>query len=338
MVVDMDIEFTLEKSARLSPDTMTDAVKKEATRDGWGKELLRLGGENKNIVALSADLSGSVRTNWFEEKYPERFVQVGVAEQNMASVAAGLALEGKKVFFSSFAAFSPGRNWDQVRVCVVMNRLDVKFSGAHSGITVGQDGATHEALEDIALMRVLPGLTVLVPCDSNEAAKAARAAAQTKGPVYIRLGRENSPNFTTAGTPFEIGKAVAMKEGRDVAIFATGILVHEALKAAKKLADGGIDAAVINHHTIKPIDEKSIMHYAKKCGCIVTVEEHQITAGFGSAVCEVLGGKMPTPVERVGMRDEWGESGPGYPLLEKHGMMAKDIIEAAKKAMGRKIR
>lgn len=334
----MAIKFELNPAARLVPDVFSATIVKEPSRDGWGKELVKLGGEMPNLVVLSADVSPSVRTNWFEEKYPARFIECGIAEQNMASVASGFAMEGKVVFFSAYGTFSPGRNWDQVRVSVVMNKLNVKFSGAHAGITVGPDGATHQSLEDIALMRVLPGLVVLNPCDSNEAAKCARAAAKTPGPFYIRVGRENTPVFTTDATPFEIGKAVVLKDGGDVAILATGILVHEALKAAKMLADEGINAAVINHHTIKPIDKENVLSCAKKCGALVTVEEHQITGGFGGAVCETLADEMPTPVVRVGMMDRFGESGPAYALIEKYGMGAKSIADAAKKAIGRKKR
>jgi transketolase len=332
----MQKKFELENGAKLSSEVFSDAAKKEPTRDGWGKALVAIGEKMQEVVVLTADVSPSVRTNWFEEKFPDRFIEIGIAEQNMASVAAGLAMEGKTVFFSSYGTFSPGRNWDQIRVSVVMNKLNVKFSGAHAGITVGPDGATHQALEDIALMRVLPGLVVLNPCDSIEAGKAAWAAAKMPGPVYIRLGRENSPIFTTDGTPFEVGKAVVMKDGADVAILATGILVHEALKAAKALSEEGIDAAVINHHTIKPLDEKSVLLYAGKCGAIVTAEEHQVTGGFGGAVSEVLSEKMPTPVVRVGMQDRWGESGPGYALIEKYSMDAKAIAKAAKEAIAKK--
>jgi len=328
--------FELSQNARLAGDVFSGGLVKEPTRDGWGRELVALGAKDRNIVVLSADVSSSVRTNWFEEKYPERFIECGIAEQNMASVASGLAMEGKIVFFSAYGTFSPGRNWDQVRVGVVMNKLNVKFSGAHAGITVGPDGATHQALEDIALMRVLPGLVVLNPCDSVEAAKCARLAAAAPGPVYIRVGRENTPVFTTDATPFEIGKAVVLKEGSDVAILATGILVHEALKAAKKLADAGIDAAVINHHTIKPLDDESVLHYAKKCGALVTVEEHQVSGGFGGAVCELLSSAHPAVVVRVGMQDRFGESGPAYPLLAKYKMDADGIVEGAKSAIAKK--
>ncbi len=324
--------FELNAGAKLSGGIFSDKIAKEPTRDGWGRELVKLGEKYPNLVVLTGDVSPSVRTNWFEEKFPERFIDCGVAEQNMASVSAGLAMEGKLVFFSSYGTFSPGRNWDQIRVCVCMNKLNVKFSGAHAGITVGPDGATHQALEDIAIMRVLPNLVILNPCDSMEAGKAARTAAAHPGPVYIRLGRESTPLFTSDQTPFEIGKAIVLKDGGDVAIFATGILVHEALKAANKLAEEGIDAAVINHHTIKPLDEESVLHYAKKCGCVVTVEEHQISGGFGSAVCELLSEKMPTPVVRVGMMDRYGESGRAYELLAKYGMDEKAIVAACKKA------
>lgn len=332
----MALQFKTNPEAHLVPDVFSQAIAKEPSRDGWGKELVKIGEKDKNIIVMTADVSPSVRTNLFEEKFPSRFVECGIAEQNMASVAAGMAMEGKTVFFSAYGAFSPGRNWDQIRVSVVMNKLNVKFSGAHAGITVGPDGATHQALEDIALMRVLPNLVILNPCDSVEAAKAASAAAAKNGPVYIRLGRENTPVVTTEATPFEIGKAVVMKEGKDVPIHVSGIIVHEALKAAKMLADEGIDAAVINHHTIKPLDSKCVIEYAKKCGCAVTAEEHQVIGGFGSAVCELLSAEHPTPVVMVGMQDKFGESGPAAALLEKYGMDAKAIAAAAKAAISKK--
>lgn len=329
-------EFALNEKMRLVEDVFLPSLIKAPTRDGWGKGLLELGKEGKNIVALTADLSGSVRTEWFEKEFPERFFNCGVAEQNMASVAAGLAMEGKIAFFSSFAVFSPGRNWDQIRVCIAYNNLNVKFSGAHAGITVGGDGATHEALEDIAIMRVLPNVCVLVPCDSEEAHKAAVAAAKREGPVYIRLGRENIPIFTTNETEFEIGKINVLKDGADVAIIACGIEVYEALKAAKALAEKGIDAAVLNCHTIKPMDEKTILEYAKKCGAVVTAEEHQINGGLGSAVCEALSEKMPTPVVRIGMTDRFGESGKGMELLAHFGMDSKAVEKACMEAIEKK--
>lgn len=251
----------------------------------------------------------------------------------MASVAAGLALEGKIVFFSSFAVFSPGRNWDQIRVNIAYNNLNVKFSGAHAGITTGPDGATHQALEDIAIMRVLPNICVLVPSDGKEAYKAAIAAAKREGPVYIRLGREKIPEFTGDKTPFEIGKINVLKEGKDVAIIACGIEVFEALKAAKTLLEEGIDAAVLNCHTIKPLDAKTIERYAKKCGCFVVAEEHQVNGGLAGAVCEAICEMgCAVPVERIGMKDKFGESGEGMHLLSYFGMDAKAIVEACKKA------
>ncbi|PIT84892.1 transketolase [Candidatus Micrarchaeota archaeon CG10_big_fil_rev_8_21_14_0_10_45_29] len=320
----------------LETDIFSLQIKKAPTRDGWGKALLDLGKKNKNIVALTADLSGSVRTNWFEKEFPQRFFNCGVAEQNMASVASGLALEGKIVFFSSFAVFSPGRNWDQIRVGIAYNNLNVKFSGAHAGITTGPDGATHQALEDIAIMRVLPNVCVLVPCDERESYKCAQAAAARAGPVYIRLGREKLPVFTGESTPFEIGKINVLKEGADVCIVACGVEVFEALKAAKDLAEEGIDAAVLNCHTISPIDKKTIVEYASKCGCMVTAEEHQVDGGMGSAVCEVLAEKKPVPVVRVGMRG-FGESAKnGMELIKHFGLDAKGIAKACKEAIAKK--
>ncbi|MFH1306339.1 MAG: transketolase C-terminal domain-containing protein [Candidatus Micrarchaeota archaeon] len=321
----------------LAQDVFSAELKKSGTRDGWGKALMQLGKENENIVALSADLSGSVRTEWFEKEFPSRFFNCGVAEQNMAGVAAGLAMEGKTVFFSSFAVFSPGRNWDMIRVCVAYNNLNVKFSGAHAGITTGADGATHQALEDIAIMRVVPNICVLVPADENEAYKAAYVAAERKGPVYIRVGREKVPNFTTDATPFEIGKINLLKDGKDVAIIACGIEVFEALKAGKMLAENGIDAAILNCHTIKPIDRKTIIEYAEKCGCVVVAEEHQINGGLAGAVCEVLCEEgVGAPVARVGVKDKFGESGKGMELLKKYEMDADGIVKAAGEVIKKK--
>jgi transketolase len=246
-------------------------------------------------------------------------------------------MEGKIVFFSSFAVFSPGRNWDQIRVNIAYNNLNVKFSGAHAGITTGPDGATHQALEDIAIMRVLPNMCVLVPSDGKEAYKAAVAAAGRSGPVYIRLGREKIPEFTTDNTPFEIGKINVLKDGSDVAIIACGIEVFEALKAAKALLEEGIDAAVLNCHTIKPLDAGAIEKYAKKSGCLVVAEEHQVSGGLSGAVCEAICEKgCAVPVERIGMKDSFGESGEGMQLLAHFGMDAKAIVEACKKAVSSK--
>ncbi|MFH1095351.1 MAG: transketolase family protein [Candidatus Micrarchaeota archaeon] len=327
---------SINPAMHLTPDPFGSGLSKAATREGWGEALVQLGQSDPNIVALSADVSGSVFTHLFEKAFPERFVQCGVAEQNMASVAAGLALAGKTVFFSAYGVFSPGRNWDQIRVNVAYNNLDVKFSGAHAGITVGPDGATHQAMEDIAIMRVLPNMCVLCPSDSIEANKAAKAAAARPGPVYIRLSREKSPVYTTESTPFEIGQINVLCEGPDVAIVATGLCVHESLKAARSLASEGIVAAVLGCHTIKPLDVKTLTHYAKKCGCIVTAEEHQINGGLGGAVAEVLGEECPVPLVRVGMPDQFGQSGGGWELMAHYGMDSAGIVKAAKKAIAKK--
>ncbi|MDE1798038.1 MAG: transketolase family protein [Candidatus Micrarchaeota archaeon] len=328
--------FATYPAAKLEADVFADTVKKAPTRDGWGKALAELGRSNPNIVVATADVSESVRTHWFEKEFPGRFVQCGVAEQNMAGVAAGMAMEGKIAFFSAYGVFSPGRNWDQIRVCIAYNNLNVKFSGAHAGITVGPDGATHQAMEDMALMRALPNVCVVCPADEKEAGKAAKAAAERPGPVYIRLGREKTAIFTTDASPFEIGKINVLKEGKDVAIVACGVPVYEALKAAKKLGEEGIDAAVLNCHTVKPIDRRTLADYARRCGCVVTAEEHQITGGLGGAVAEALSEDCPTPMVRVGMPDRFGESGDGLELLKHFGMGADGIHKAAKEAIAKK--
>lgn len=327
----MVAEYRLNQEMGLVEDIFSSDLKKGPTRDGWGKALLELGKRDEDVVALTADLSGSVRTNWFEKEFPDRFFNVGVAEQNMAGVAAGLAMSGKKVFFSSFAVFSPGRNWDQIRVSIAYNDLDVKFSGAHAGITTGPDGATHQAMEDIALMRVLPNVVVLVPSDEMQAYKAAEAAYAHKGPVYIRLGREKIPNFTTKNTPFEIGRINVLKDGSDVAIIACGVEVFEALKAAKALSEKGIDAAVLDCHTIKPIDKDTLVEYAKKCKRFVVAEEHQVHGGLFGAVSEVLVQNEPIKVASVSMDDEFGISGDGMELLAHYDMDSDAIIKACEK-------
>ena len=307
-----------------------------APRDGYGKALVELGEKNPNVIVLSGDLTESTRSQWFAEKFPDRFIEVGVAEQNMMGIAAGLALSGKIPFVSSYATFNPGRNWDQLRVSVAYSEANVKVAGAHAGISVGPDGATHQALEDIAITSVLPGLTVIVPCDAIEALKATRAIGQMTGPAYIRFGREKTAQFTTDDTPFKIGRAEIFRDGADVAIIGTGILVYNALLAAEELAREGINCTVINNHTIKPIDRKTITAAAKRCGAVVTVEEHQINAGAGSAVIEVLAEECPVPVERVGMPDTYGESGQPFELIEKYGMGKDSIIRAVKKVFKRK--
>ena len=321
---------------KLSKQLFKDSLDMVAPRDGYGKALVELGEKNSNVVVLSGDLTESTRSQWFAEKFPERFIEVGVAEQNMMGIAAGLALSGKIPFVSSYATFNPGRNWDQLRVSVAYSKANVKVAGAHAGISVGPDGATHQALEDIAITRVLPGLFVIVPCDAIEAKKATLAIGQMKGPAYIRFGREKTAQFTTDDTPFKIGRAEVFRDGVDVAIIGTGILVYNALLAAKELDKEGIDCLVINNHTIKPIDRKTIVSAAKKCGAVVTVEEHQINAGAGSAAIEVLAEDCPVPVERVGMPDTFGESGQPFELIEKYGMGKDSIIKAVGKVLKRK--
>jgi transketolase len=287
-------------------------------------------------VVLTGDLSESTRANKFEEKFPERFIECGVAEQNMMGIAAGLALSGKVPFVSSYAVFVPGRSWDQLRVSVCYSKANVKIAGAHSGISVGPDGATHQALEDIASVRVLPNIVVIVPCDCLETKKATIAAGEHKGPVYFRFTREKTPVITTPETPFKIGEAEVFKEGSDVTIVACGPLVYQALVAAKELEKEGINAEVINNHTIKPIDKLTLASSAKKTGAVVTVEEHQINGGLGGAVAEVLAENYPVPMERIGMPDTFGESGAPEELLEKYGMSVEKIKEAVNSVIKRK--
>ena len=306
------------------------------TRDGYGKALLALGRLKKNVVALCCDLTDSTRVEWFKQKYPKRFIEVGVQEQNMAGLSAGLALIGKIPFISSYAVFSPGRNWDQLRVSVCYNNLNVKIQGAHAGISVGPDGATHQALEDIAIMRVLPNMKVIVPADAIQAEKATIASASIYGPVYIRVGRDKVPVITNKNTPFKFGKADIYRIGKDACIIACGRMVFEALVAAENLAKEGIEVMVINCHTIKPIDEKTILSAAKKTKAIITAEEHQIHGGLGSAVAEVLSAHFPTPLEFVAINDTFGESGDPDKLLEKYNCTHNNISLAVKKVIKRK--
>lgn len=309
-----------------------DNLKMIPSRDGYGKGLVKLG-KNKNVVALCCDLTDSTRVNWFKEKFPKRFIECGIQEQNMAGLAAGLAMTGKIPFMSSYAVFSPGRNWDQIRVSICYNNLNVKIQGAHAGLSVGPDGATHQALEDIAITRVLPNMIVIVPCDALEGEKATVASVKIKGPVYLRFGREKVPQITTKKTPFKIGKADIYKKGKDVCIIACGVMVYEALVAAEKLKKQGIDAMVINNHTIKPMDNKTIINAAKKTKAIVTAEEHQINGGLGSAVAEVLSKHYPTKIEMVAVKDTFGESGKGNELMKKYGLTSNDIIKAVKRVL-----
>lgn len=304
-------------------------------RDGFGQALLELGKTNSDVVALCGDLVESIRVQAFAEAYPERFFEVGVAEQNMAGIAAGLALSGKIPFISSYAVFSPGRNWDQIRVSICYSKANVKVVGAHAGISVGPDGATHQALEDVAITRVLPNMVVVVPADTVEARKATLALAKHVGPSYIRFGREKTPVITKDDTPFELGKALPILAGSDVTIIANGQMVYRAIMAAKEL-DGKISVGVLNMHTVKPIDAKAIIDVAKETGAIVTAEEHQIVGGLGSAVAEVLGDHHPVPLERIGVLDTFGESGKPDELMEHYRLGVSDIVHAVERVLRRK--
>lgn len=301
-------------------------------RDGFGDALLELGKENPEVVALCADLTESTRVEKFAKTFPDRFVEVGVAEQNMMGLAAGMALEGKIPFIASYAAFSPGRNWDQMRVSVAYSNTNVKIIGAHAGISVGADGATHQALEDLAIVRVVPNIVVISPCDYFETFKAVKAAAVWPGPVYIRFGREKTPVITTKDTPFDIGKAQVLRQGNKVTIFGTGSFLYKCLEVADDF-----DAEVVNVSTLKPLDTATVMLSARKTGAVVTVEEHQIAGGLFGAISECLAQSFPVPIEPVGMPNCFGESGKPEELLEKYGMGTDSIREAIKKVLVRRI-
>lgn len=320
----------------LNPELTKKDVERIPTRNGYGDGLVEVGKINNAVVVLTGDLAESTRAHLFAQAFPNRFIECGVAEQNMAGIAAGLALSGKIPFISSYAVFSPGRNWDQVRVSIALNKANVKIAGAHAGISVGPDGATHQALEDIAIMRVLPNMTVIVPCDYEETRKAVHAAVALAGPVYFRFAREKTPCITTAKTPFHIGRAEVFRKGKHVTLIACGPLVYQTVQAAQKLAQRGIDCEVINNHTIKPIDEATLLRSVRKTRCAVTIEEHQIMGGAGSAICEVLAKKYHIPIEMVGMLNCFGESGQPNELLEKYGMSVKAITMAVKKVLTRK--
>lgn len=306
------------------------------TRQGWADALIEMGEKDKRIAVLDADLAKSTLTCQFKDKFPDRFFDMGIAEQNMINVAGGLSLTGMIPFVTTYGVFVSGRAWEQIRTSICYGKLNVKFGGAHGGISVGPDGATHQALEEITIMRVLPNMTVIVPSDYYETKKAVLASAKIDGPVYIRFGREKVPVVTTKDTPFEVGKAIMMKEGNAVSIIACGVMVAEALDAAEELGKQGVDAEVINLHTIKPIDREAILASAKKTGCVVTAEEHQLAGGMGSAVIEVLAQELPVPVEMVGIKDTFGESGQPRELMEKYGITSKEIIAQALKVISRK--
>ncbi|HLC46644.1 MAG TPA: transketolase family protein [Candidatus Nanoarchaeia archaeon] len=305
------------------------------TRDGYGDALLALGAENKNIFVLCADLSESTRVLRFKERFPERFIEVGVAEQNLVTVGSGLAAMGKIPFVSSYAIFCPGRCWEQIRTTIGYNNRNVKIIGAHAGISVGPDGATHQALEDIALMRCMPNMIVIVPADYQETIKATKAIAKHDGPSYMRFARDKTHQFTTKHSPFSIGKAIVLKEGKDLAIMGCGPVLYDCLAAALALQKKGIDAMVINCHTVKPLDRQAIISAAKNCGAVLTVEEAQIIGGLGSAVAELLGEAMPVPLKRIGVRDHYGESGQPAELLSKFGFSKEHIVSAAEGLIAR---
>ncbi len=328
----------INPAQKLSDKLFTKDVEQKPTRDGLGHGLVEAGKADPRIVVLCADLAESTRVDWFKKEFPERYIEIGVAEQNLATVAAGMAAYGKIPFITSYATFSPGRNNEQIRTTIAINNVPVKIAGSHAGVSVGPDGATHQALEDIGLMRMLPRMVVIVPCDVLEAHKATIASAQTANPTYLRFGRSATPVVTTEHSPFEIGKANVLWESENpqVTLIACGSLVANALMAAKELESAGIGSIVVNNHTVKPIDEDTIVEAAKKTGAVVTIEEHQIAGGMGSAVAEVLSRSYPVPQEFIGVHDQFGQSGTPDELYAHYRMDVPSIIEAAKDVIDRK--
>ncbi len=314
------------------------SVEQKATRQGYGEGLVELGEKNPNVVVLTADLSESTQTESFEKKFPDRFFECGVAEQNMAAIAAGLGVTGKIPFISSYATFSPGKNWETLRTTAVYNHSNVKIAGHHSGIMTGPDGVTHQATEDIASIRAWPGITIFVPCDAIEARKATIKAGEIDGPVYLRFSRDKTPVMTTNETPFEPGRSQVfwISENPQIAIFAMGYMLYQALLAAKKLEEEEINSLVVNVSTIKPLDEKGILEAVSQTKAVVTVEDHQVTGGLGGAIAEVLAKNRPTPMEFIGLQDTFAESGKPDELLTKYKMDAPAIIDAARKVISRK--
>ncbi len=312
-------------------------IKQVPTRNGFGEGLIEAGNRNKNVVAICADLAESTRMEGFKKAHPEQYIEIGVAEQLLVAMAGGLAAVGKTPWIASYAMFNPGRSWEQVRTIMALNESNVKIAGAHAGVSVGPDGATHQAIEDIAIMRVIPHMMVVVPCDSVQTKKATIALSEKFGPTYLRFARDKSAIVTTEETPFEIGKAQTFRDGNDVAIVACGILLYNALIAAEELArEDGIECRVVNNHTVKPMDEGAIDAAARECGAIVTVEEHQVHAGMGSRVAEIVAQRHPVPIEFVGVQDQFGQSGEPTELIEHYGMGTAAIKEAARKAYKRK--
>lgn len=328
----------LTRGQKLNKKLFQKNIEKVPTRNGYGEGLLVLGEENKDVVALCADLTESTRTEAFAKKYPDRYIEMGVAEQNMALVAAGLGVSGKIPYIASYATFSPGRNWEQIRTTISYNNSNVKIAGHHAGISVGPDGATHQAIEDIATTRVMANMKVIVPCDVHEARKATVAAAKISGPVYMRFGREATPVVTTEESPFNPGEAQIVwdSDRPQCAIIACGPMVYTAIMAAKELEAEKIGTLVVNNHTIKPLDKATILSVAKRCGAVVTAEEHQVDGGMGSAIAELLAKELPTIQEFVGMQGVFGESGKPEALAAKYGMDVKAIKSAVKKSLRRK--
>lgn len=311
-------------------------LNEKETRGGFGEGILEAGRKNPNVVALTADLAGSLKLNAFIKEFPDRFIQCGIAEANMIGVAAGLTIGGKIPFTTTFANFSTSRVYDQIRQSVAYSDKNVKICASHAGLTLGEDGATHQVLEDIGMMKMLPGMTVIVPCDFNQTKAATIAIAEHHGPVYLRFGRPKWPNFTAENQEFEIGKAQILAEGNDVTLFACGHLVWTSIEAAKMLASEGISVEVINIHTIKPLDEKAVIESIQKTGCFVTAEEHQINGGLGDSIANVASRACPAPHEYVAVKDSFGESGTPMQLLQKYGLTKENIYAAAKKAIERK--
>lgn len=312
------------------------STEKKDTRSGFGQGLLELGRNNPLVVALCADLTGSLKMDVFEKEFPDRFFQVGIAEANMMGIAAGLAIGGKVPFTGTFANFSTGRVYDQIRQSIAYSNKNVKICASHAGLTLGEDGATHQILEDIGMMKMLPNMTVINPCDYNQTRLATLAIEKHIGPVYLRFGRPKVANFTPENFPFEIGKAIMLNEGNDVTIFATGHLVWESILAGKILSENGINAEIINIHTIKPLDVKAVVDSVAKTGCAVTAEEHQINGGLGDSINQTLALNYPAPVEMVAVLDSFGESGTPEQLMKKYGLSAENIVEKALKAIARK--
>ena len=333
------------KEAKLAKNIFRKDAEEKSIRDGFGEALVEAGEKNKDVVVLTADLKESTRVHLFAEKFPERFIEVGVAEQALVTIASGMATCGKVPFTTSYAVFSPGRTLDQIRTTVCLNNVPVKIVGAHAGLGAGPYGSTHQALEDIAIMRTLPNMVVVIPCDFEEAKKATLAVAKNNQPSYLRLARQESGQVTTQKSPFKIGRAEILycpstSSGRhanpEVAIVACGVMVYEALAAAEELEGRGIETIVINNHTVKPMDERTIIRAAKTTGAVVTAEEHQIDGGMGSAVAEILSRNFPVPIEFIGVPNTFGESGKPEELFKKFNMTSKDIIEAVKRAIRRK--